>query len=181
MRVSDCRLGRKLTQSTRELSATFGQELRSQLHEISANLTKISEVCTNEAREARAKGVREMSWRLEKRHILRKLELITSDSLAYLGLLRQWADLQLKQPVAVYKPFFRSRPESLEVPLPPFTGGLDSQDEGYVVTLANVDNLLNSGKLIGQFTGFYRRDRCLQVATMFTWSDSSLILKVYLG
>ncbi|XP_077547816.1 uncharacterized protein LOC144160081 [Haemaphysalis longicornis] len=158
------RLSEQLAQSRRALTTTFGQELRSQLCEISASLTNMLELFGSNAAEAETRFGNEMPWKLEKRHILRKLELVAAESHASLEWLRQRANKRQKQPVAEVETFFAGHPEVINVCTSPFISQLENEDKRFVVTLNNVSNLIDSKKVVGLFTRWYRRHKYLQVA-----------------
>lgn len=170
----------RLTKTLGELAATFHQQLRSQLHALSDHLASISDLGRSDACEAGTMSTTEVSWRLEKKHILRRLELMATDSHAYLDLLRQRSDQQLQQPAAEYETVFPSASGYTSVGMLPFMGKLECQDGGYVVGLTNVDNLIKNDNLIGLFTRWYRRDQYLQVAAKGS-SGSSLYIYLKFG
>ncbi|KAH9363681.1 hypothetical protein HPB48_017035 [Haemaphysalis longicornis] len=114
----------QLTQFRQELSRTFDQELRSQLRPISAHLNKMAESGTNDASGAETTGAGEMPWNVEKRLILRKLELLATDSHAYLEWLRQGVDKQQKLPSVAFNPFFDNTTEPVRADIAPFMGNL---------------------------------------------------------
>ncbi|KAH9375754.1 hypothetical protein HPB48_014638 [Haemaphysalis longicornis] len=95
----------RLTRALEELSTTFSQELRSQLHELPACARDMPNVGRNTNGEAGMTSANDMPWSLEKKHVLRKLELLATDSQAYLEFLRQRSDQHLHQPAAEYEPF----------------------------------------------------------------------------
>ncbi|XP_077546625.1 uncharacterized protein LOC144159171 [Haemaphysalis longicornis] len=140
------------------------QELQSQQRQLSAQLRTISFGESTTADDAGATSANEMPWRLEKRHILRKLELIASDSHAYLELLRTSAEQQLKRPIVEYVPLFPLS-SARTVFMPPLMGSCRSEAEGYVVGITNIDDVVKSEKFIFLFTQWYRRDSYLQMAT----------------
>ncbi|XP_077544760.1 uncharacterized protein LOC144157919 [Haemaphysalis longicornis] len=140
------------------------QDLQSQQRQLSAQLRTISHGETSAAGDAGATSANEMPWRLEKRHILRKLELIASDSHAYLELLRTSAEQQLKQPVVEYVPLFPLFSARTGV-MPPLMRSSGTEADGYVVGITNIDDVVKSEKFVFLFTQWYRRDSYLQVAT----------------
>ncbi|XP_077546763.1 uncharacterized protein LOC144159259 [Haemaphysalis longicornis] len=177
LRETEHRLSEQLAQSRQELSTTFVEELRSQLREPRTHLTKSSDLMADDSREELTATVSEMPWKLEKRHILRKLELVATESHAYLELLRYRADEQLKQPMAEVDSFFSGRFGSRTVGMSPFISRLEAVENGYVVRVTNVDSIIKSEKIVLLFTRWYRRDKYLQVAAD---GDSPGYLSVYL-
>lgn len=160
---SEHRLSRQLAEATQQLSTIFVQSLQSQQSELVAQLKKIYEGDADTTGEAATASANEMPWRLEKRHILRKLELMASDSHAHLELLRTSADQDLKRPTVEYKPLL---PDNISdtVVVPPLTGKRGSEEEGYIVSVTNIEDVVKSEKFISLFTQWYRRDRYVQVA-----------------
>lgn len=178
LREADLKLRDQLTQSRHELSASFGQELRTQLSELAPQPTKTAGVGRNDARDAGTTGTGEIPWSLEKRLILRKLELLATDSFAYVEFLRMNMLQQGGQFFARFKPCFRFTP-NCSLPMSPFMGKLEGGEEGYFLVMANVDTH-TFWQPIGLFTRWYCRDKYLQAAAAFEWFDSTLTLKVYL-
>ncbi|XP_077557613.1 uncharacterized protein LOC144172897 [Haemaphysalis longicornis] len=164
LRESEHRLSEQLAQSRQELSKTFVQEFRSELRELSTHLTKSSDLMADDSREELTATVSEMPWKLEKRHILRKLELVATESHAYLELLRYRVDEQLKQPMAEVDSLFSHSHGSVAVGMSPFISRLEAVENGYVVRVTNVDSIIQSKKVVLLFTRWYRRDKYLQVA-----------------
>ncbi|XP_077534063.1 uncharacterized protein LOC144146021 [Haemaphysalis longicornis] len=160
---SERRLSHQLAEATQQLSTIFAQKLQSQQSELVARLERISELGTSNSGDAAATSPNEMPWRLEERHILRKLELMASESHAHLELLRTSADQELRRPLVEYT---RLLPDILAgtVVVPPLTGKLESDEEGYIVSVTNIDDVVKSEKFISLFTDWYRRDRYLKVA-----------------
>ncbi|XP_077546765.1 uncharacterized protein LOC144159262 [Haemaphysalis longicornis] len=175
---SEQRLSDQLTQTRGWLSTTFIQELRIQLRELSTNLTNVLEDGGSGISGAGLAGASEMPWKREMKLILRKLELLTTDSHAHVQYLRQRADERLEEPATIYTHFVPTPYGCVRADISPFVGRLEDQEECYVVTLANFSNLRDSGKPLGKFTLWYARDGYLQVATKFAWADSSLTVKV---
>ncbi|XP_077557612.1 uncharacterized protein LOC144172896 [Haemaphysalis longicornis] len=173
----DHRLSEQLSQSRRELATTFGEELRFQLCEISAILTKNFKLLNSNGTEAETTFGSEMPWKLEKRHILLKLELMATESHACLELLRHRADKQQKQLHTEHEGFFAGHLEGMSVGMSPFISQLESKEKGYVVTIINLHNLIKSNKVVGLFTRWYRRYKYLQVASGGIFAD---IFCVYL-
>lgn len=109
----------------------------------------------------------EIPCKLEKRHILRKLELLTTDSHAYLELLRTSADQQLRRPVVEYRPVLPDSLAGTEV-MPPHIGNGENE-EGYAVSITNIYDVVQYEQFVFLLNRWYRRDRYLQVAT-YGWN-----------
>lgn len=112
-----------------------------------------------------------LPWRLEKKLILRKLELIAGDTLAYLELLRTSADQQLKRSLVEYIPILPGYLDTAVVP--PVMSQVAREEVRYIVSIANVEDVFRSEKFIWLFTRWYRRDRYLQVAVHGLGRESS--------
>ncbi|XP_077544761.1 uncharacterized protein LOC144157920 [Haemaphysalis longicornis] len=154
---------KRITEAIQEGSKTMSQKLQSQQRELSAQLTAIFGAETRTASEAGATSATGMPWRVEKRHILRKLELMVTDSLAYLELLRTSTDRRLKRPVVEYA---QALPDYVPatVVVPQLMGKCESEEERYIASLTNIDDVIKSEKFIILFTQWYRRERYLRVA-----------------
>ncbi|KAH9363777.1 hypothetical protein HPB48_022847 [Haemaphysalis longicornis] len=161
---------RDSTQSEQGITQAV-QDLQSQQSARSSQLTAMSEMQASTAGEAGSASANGMPWKLEKRHILRKLELMIGDSLAYMELLRTSADQQLKRTVVEYTrtltDFFPAT-----VVAPPLMGKCEREQERYTVSLTNIDDVVKSEQFVFLFTQWYRRDRYLQVAT-YGWDFPS--------
>lgn len=116
---------------------------------------------------------------MAKTQILRKLDLIASDTLAYLELLRTSADQQLKIPLVGYTPIVPDYPGT--VVMPPVMAESRREEERYIVSITNVDDVVKSQKFIWLFSRWYRRDRYLQVAAHGHGRQSSSGIAVYLN
>ncbi|XP_077536862.1 uncharacterized protein LOC144149205 [Haemaphysalis longicornis] len=154
----------RLTRALEELSTTFSQELQSQLHELPACATDMSNLGRNTNGEAGTTSANDMPWSLEKKHVLRKLELLATDSQAYLEFLRQRSGQHLHQPAAEYEPFIPTPGGDIKVLMSPFTGKLESQGHSHVVSVTHVDSLFKSKRVVGLLTRWYRRDKYFQMA-----------------
>lgn len=99
---SECenRIRTHVTQDIHKLSTTFSQELKSHQYVLCARLKQ------NAERDERRSSDGEMPWWLEKRHILRKLELMVSESQSFMHLLRHSVDKSLDRSVLEYKTTF---------------------------------------------------------------------------
>lgn len=164
------------TQSEQRITQAV-QELQSQQSALYSQLTAISEREARSAGEAGSTSANGMPWKLEKRHILRKLELMIGDSLAYMELLRISADQQLERTVVEYNRALDDVNKTI-VP-PPLLLKYETEQERYIVRLTNIDDVVKSGQLVFLFTQWYRRDRYLQVAT-YGWEVPSRVLIICL-
>lgn len=170
------RLSHQLEEATKELLTTFSQKFQAQQREFSTLMGAIIEVGTRNSGEAATSSTNQISWRFEKRHILRKLEQMATESHAHLEVLRASADQQLKRPVVEYRPVLPGVFASTEV-IPPLTGKRGSEQEVYVVSLKDIDDVGRSGNIIGLFTAWYRRDKYVQVAAYGVGSILMVCLK----
>ncbi|XP_077546764.1 uncharacterized protein LOC144159261 [Haemaphysalis longicornis] len=167
---SENRLSRLFEEVTRQLSGSFSQTLWSQHRELSALLNKISKMDSGHHRKAEATSAGEMPWKMEKRHILRKLELMATDAHAYLELLRRNSGYRMEVPIVEYFPLFPDSLAGTKV-VPPLTGKLESEEERYIVYISHIDAVVKSEMFIGLFTQWYRRDKYLQMAA-YGWSNA---------
>lgn len=60
--------------------------------------------------------------------------------------------------------FFSGNFEGMRVGMSPFISQLETEENGYVVRVTNVDSIIKSKKVVLLFTRWYRRDKYLQVA-----------------
>ncbi|KAH9363786.1 hypothetical protein HPB48_012277 [Haemaphysalis longicornis] len=163
----ELRSSHQLAEAVEELSKTFAKKLESQRRQLCTHLKQMSELETSSPAAAGTTSTSEMPWRLEKRHILRKLELVATDSHAYLELLRTIADQKLQRPVVEYRPVLPDSLAGTKI-MPPLMGNGENE-EGYTVSITNVYDVVKSEQFIFLLNRWYRRDRYLQVAT-YGWS-----------
>ncbi|XP_077546619.1 uncharacterized protein LOC144159168 isoform X2 [Haemaphysalis longicornis] len=163
----ELRSSHQLAEAVEELSKTFAKKLESQRRQLCTHLKQMSELETSSPAAAGTTSTSEMPWRLEKRHILRKLELVATDSHAYLELLRTIADQKLQRPVVEYRPVLPDSLAGTKI-MPPLMGNGENE-EGYTVSITNVYDVVKSDQFIFLLNRWYRRDRYLQVAT-YGWS-----------
>ncbi|KAH9363773.1 hypothetical protein HPB48_010110 [Haemaphysalis longicornis] len=155
---SENRIRGHVTQAIRQLSATFTQELKSNQRVICNRLKQNAERVEGTSAEG------EMPWKLEKRHILRKLELMGSESQSFMHLLRQSVDKSLDRSVLDYKTTFSDSNFGTQFDMSPALGKWDVNEDGYIITVTNIDDVLEFfGKVVG-FTRWYRRERYLHLA-----------------
>ncbi|KAH9363606.1 hypothetical protein HPB48_018275 [Haemaphysalis longicornis] len=159
LRECEVRIHDHFTHSVRQLSSVFTQELKRQQRELSALFTQ-----SGETKESSSNEEGGMPWRLEKRHILRKLELMVSESQSFMHLLRQSVDTSLNRPVLEYRAT-SSHPNFLvQFDMWPQFNKRESNEDGYVITVSNIEEVLQvCGKVVG-FTRWYRRDSYLHIA-----------------
>ncbi|KAH9363776.1 hypothetical protein HPB48_022848 [Haemaphysalis longicornis] len=175
---SERRISDQLAKAAQELSATLVQNFESQQRELSDLLEAMFEEERSYAGEEEAATPYELPWRSEKKLILRKLELIGGETLAYLELLRTSADQQLKRPLVENTPVL---PGYVSTPLkPPLIEQGEIKEFCYIVSITNVDDVVRSEKFIWLFTRWYHRDRYLQVTAHGLDLESSSGLAVCL-
>lgn len=154
------------------------KKIQSRKFELAAQLSSLAEGKTSTTRKEDTTNDNKMPWGWEVRHILRKLEMIATESHAYLELLHARANQQLKSPFVEYSFIV---PDDLETGgvMSPLVDTWERDKEGYVVSITNIDQIAKSGMTVPLFTGWYCRDSYLQVSAC-GWSHCSDFLTLYL-
>lgn len=171
LRDTELKLNNRLTMVCRELSTGLSGELRSHQRVLCSRLDRMSQADGSDSGpELGRTRPGEMSWRLEKKHILRKLELITYESRTYLQRLHETSQPKLERPVLQCEPLSASYEPSIDIALdmsPPW-GEAGEQSPAYRVLVTNTDDIYRAistkGKIYGLVTKWHRRDTYFQVA-----------------
>ncbi|XP_077547320.1 uncharacterized protein LOC144159606 [Haemaphysalis longicornis] len=171
LRDTELKLNNRLTMVSRELSTGFSGELHSHQRVLCSRLDRIAQADGSERTGERGlPRSAQMPWKLEKKHILRKLELITYETRAYLQRLHETAQPRQERHVLQCEPLSASYEPSIDIALdmsPPW-GDAREQSPAYRVLVTNTDDIYKAiytkGKIYGLVTKWHRRDTYFQVA-----------------
>lgn len=171
LRDTERRLESRLATVSRELATSFRGELHSQQRVLCSRLDRMFHADgSDRSAESGSSRSGQMPWPLEKKHILRKLELITYESRAYLQRLHETAQPGLERPVLQCGPSSASYEPSIDIALdmsPPWSEAQE-QSPVYRLLVKNTDEIYRAiatkNKIYGLVTQWHRRDTYFQVA-----------------